>query len=213
MMIACLICCDSLCLSMAGGDIPTQCLLIISSFPFPLLLSLLVAVLAGFWLVSCVLSRDQPAGACRLLPVSEDRTPRRTHIFLSLVVSRMPEHIESRTHVCGSRLDDSSHRSCVLFRCASQISISRHVSQNTSRRSEHFLCSSPSQTTPSTPCATSLEGRQSGYLAESLPHTGNEPNTCIHVSSEHTPISYTWRRNSFNIENDLTTTVAASETF
>ena len=83
------------------------------------------------------------------------------------------------------------------------------------------FCTSPPQTTPtsrpltgirSTPCATSPEGRQSGHLAEPLPHTGYEPKTCIDVSSEHTPINYPSRRNSFNIENnDLTTTVAASE--
>ena len=40
----------------------------------------------------------------------EDRTLRRTHIFQSLLVSRMPEHIKSRTHVCGLRLDDPCHR-------------------------------------------------------------------------------------------------------
>ena len=83
------------------------------------------------------------------------------------------------------------------------------------------FCSTPPQTTPttcsltgikSTPCATPLEGR-SGYLAESLPHAGYEPNTCIDVSSEHTPINYPSRRNSFNIQNDFTTTVAASENF
>ena len=42
--------------------------------------------------------------------VGEDSTLRRTHIFQSLVVSRMPEHIKSRTHVCGLRLDDPCHR-------------------------------------------------------------------------------------------------------
>ena len=83
------------------------------------------------------------------------------------------------------------------------------------------ICSSPSQTTAttqpltgirSTSCATSLERSRSGYLAESLPHTGYEPNTCTDVSSEHTPINRISMRNSFNIENnDLTTTVAASE--
>ena len=58
-----------------------------------------------------------------------------------------------------------------------------------------------------------LEGSRSGYLAESLHHTGYEPNTCIDVSSEHTLINYSSRRNIFNIENVLTTTVAASENF
>ena len=43
--------------------------------------------------------------------------------------------------------------------------------------------------------------------------SGYEPKTCIDVSSGHTPINYTSRRNRFNTDhNDLTTTVAASET-
>ena len=53
-----------------------------------------------------------------------------------------------------------------------------------------------------------------GHLADCTPLTGYEPKICIDVSSEHTPINYPSRRNSFNIENnDLTTTVTASETF
>ena len=52
-----------------------------------------------------------------------------------------------------------------------------------------------------------------GHLAESTLLKGYEPKTCIDVSSEHTPMNYTSRRNSFNADyNDLTTTVAASET-
>ena len=43
--------------------------------------------------------------------------------------------------------------------------------------------------------------------------TGYEPKTCTDVSSEHTPINCPSRRNSFNTDNnDLTTTVTASET-
>ena len=39
-----------------------------------------------------------------------------------------------------------------------------------------------------------------------------EPNTSIDASSEHTPVNYSSRRNSFNTDyNDLTTTVAACE--
>ena len=58
--------------------------------------------------------------------------------------------------------------------------------------------------------ATSLEG-QSGHLADSIPLTGCEPNTCIDVSSEHTPINYSCRKNSFNNEDNVTTTAAATE--
>ena len=84
------------------------------------------------------------------------------------------------------------------------------------------LCSSPPQTTPTTRPLTGIRStslcdfarrKSSAYLAESLPRRACcEPNTCIDVSSEHTPINYLSRRNSFNIENDLTTTVADSET-
>ena len=40
---------------------------------------------------------------------------------------------------------------------------------------------------------------------------GFEPKTCIDVSSTHTPMNYPSRRTSFNIENDLATSVAASD--
>ena len=81
------------------------------------------------------------------------------------------------------------------------------------------FCSTPPQTTPNllltgirrTPCATPPAGTLSGHLAESSPHTGYEPKSCIDVSSEHTPINHPSWTNGLNIENDLTTTVAASE--
>ena len=57
-----------------------------------------------------------------------------------------------------------------------------------------------------------LEARQSVlHLAKSSPQKGCEPKSCIDVSSGHTPINCTSRRNSFDVEHDLTTTVAASE--
>ena len=167
-----------------------------------------------YWCLPAAGSRPSSSSA----PVSEDRTPRRTHVFLSLVVSRMPEHIQSRTRVCGSRLDDSSHRSCVLSRRASKITPPHSMFHKTLLDvpdTFSSLFSSPSQTTPttrpltgirSTPCATSPEGSPSGYLAETLPHSGYEPNTCIDVSSEHTLINYPSRRYSFNTDNnDITT--------
>ena len=50
-------------------------------------------------------------------------------------------------------------------------------------------------------------------MAERSPLTGYEPNSLIEVSSEHTPINFLSRKNSFNTDlNDLATTVAASET-
>ena len=59
-------------------------------------------------------------------------------------------------------------------------------------------------------------GRKFGYLADpthSTPLTFYEPKTCIDVNSEHTPTNYPSRRNRVNTDyNDITTTVAASET-
>ena len=48
-------------------------------------------------------------------------------------------------------------------------------------------------------------------LADPSPHGGYEPKFCIDVRSAHTPIHYPYRKNGVNIENDLTTTVAASK--
>ena len=83
------------------------------------------------------------------------------------------------------------------------------------------FCSTPPPSTPTSlpltgirrpPCATPHRGIQFGRLAESTPLTFYEPKTCIDVSSEHTPINYPSRRNSFDTYyNDLATTVAASE--
>ena len=63
------------------------------------------------------------------------------------------------------------------------------------------------------PCASPHKGLQFGRLVEPTPFTGYEPKTCIDVSNEHTPINCPSRRDSFNTDyNDLTTTVAPSET-
>ena len=79
-------------------------------------------------------------------------------------------------------------------RCASQITASHSMFHKTLLGvpdTFSTFCSSPSQTAPttrpltgirSTPCATSPEGRQSLYLAETLPHT-NQP----HSTPHHTP--------------------------
>ena len=85
------------------------------------------------------------------------------------------------------------------------------------------FCSTPPPTwTPSpatvtgirpNPCATPLLDGQSGPLANTTPTTGYEPNFCIDVSSEHTPINFPSRKDSFNLESDLTKTVAASWDF
>ena len=62
-------------------------------------------------------------------------------------------------------------------------------------------------------CATPHGGLQFGRLVEQSPFVGYEPKTGIDATSEHTPINHQTTRNSFNTDyNDLTTTVAASET-
>ena len=62
-----------------------------------------------------------------------------------------------------------------------------------------------------TTSATSPWGGHSDPLADTTPNKGYEPNLCIDVSSEHTPINYSLRKNNFYLENTLTTTVAESE--
>ena len=102
-------------------------------------------------------------------------------------------------HTCEWLKFTRDVKSCVLSRCASQIIPSYSMFHKTPLGvpDTSSFCSSPPPTTPTTrpligirrtPCAASLEGRQPGYLAETLPHKGYEPNTCIDVSSEHTPI-------------------------
>ena len=110
----------------------------------------------------------------------EARTLRRTHIFQSLVVSRMPEHIKSRTHMCGLRLDDPCHRvvcclvahpkSFHLKACFTQhfsvfLTPSHHsVPHHHRLHPLHDRCLESGVL----PVLTSLEGRQSGYLARTL---------------------------------------------
>ena len=83
-------------------------------------------------------------------------------------------------------------------------------------------CSTPPPTTPTSPPMTGIRRsplRHSARritvwpsLVEPTLIMGYEPKTCIDVSSEHTPINCTSKRNSFNIEhNDFTTTVEASD--
>ena len=54
-------------------------------------------------------------------------------------------------------------------------------------------------------------GELSDRLADSTPLTCYEAKFCVEVNREHTPINVTTTKDSFNHENDLTTTVAASE--
>ena len=56
--------------------------------------------------------------------------------------------------------------------------------------------------------ATSMEGH-SGYLADSIPHTGYEPKTCIDVTSEHT---HSFEENAASTLRISSLPVAASET-
>ena len=113
----------------------------------------------------------------------------------------------------------SSQDTSSLTQQVSQRAMASRWSQRRRRR-RIVICSSPPQTTPNsllltrtrrTPCATPPAGIKFGHLAESSPHTGYEPKSCIDVSSERTPINHASRTDCFNIENDLTTTVAASE--
>ena len=82
------------------------------------------------------------------------------------------------------------------------------------------FCSSPPQTTPtsrpltgirSTSCAPPPGGMLFGHLAESSPHTGYDSKSCTEQCAHADQLPS--RRNSFNIENGVTTTVASSENF
>ena len=74
------------------------------------------------------------------------------------------------------------------------------------------LCSTPP---PSwTPSPRDADWNQTDPLwAARHPAAGFEGNFSIDVSSEHTPINFPFRKDSFNLENDLTNTVAASDDF
>ena len=134
----------------------------------------------------------------------EDRTLRRTHIFLSLVSVAHTCAPLTFTRTCvwlkaqGSRLDwDVSHI------CAPQKSstLTACFTHRASTCLTHFpsFWSTPPPSTPNSllmtgirrpPGATPPGGLLCGRLAESTPLTGYEPKTCIDLSIEHTPINY-----------------------
>ena len=71
----------------------------------------------------------------------------------------------------------------------------------------------PSTRTRMHPSAPPRGGMLFGSLVEQRPLASHEPRICTEVSIEHTPINLSSRRNSFNTDyNDLTTTIASSET-
>ena len=114
-----------------------------------------------------------------------DRTPCRTHIFLSLVVSRMSlSTLNFHAHMRVAHGSRCSQELCCPFANSKIISYHSMFHRTLLGVPDTFssFCSSLPQTTPtsrpltgirSTSCATSLEGMQSGHLAEPLPHTKN----------------------------------------
>ena len=74
-----------------------------------------------------------------------------------------------------------------------------------------IVCTISLRTGIGTTCAGPRSGMLSGQMAGKTIFTGYEPNSIIDVSSEHTPINFPFRSNSFNREDDLTNTIAASE--
>ena len=151
----------------------------------------------------------------------EDRTPRRTHMFLNLVgVVHLIAPLTFHSHM---RVAQDMIGTCCTS-AHSQKSSTHSMFHRPLLDVPHpcpSFCSTPPPSTPNSlfmdgirrpSCATPPGRLLFGQLAESTPLTGFEPETCIDVSSEHTPINYPSRRDSFNIENnDLTTTVAAPE--
>ena len=130
----------------------------------------------------------------------EDRTPCRTHIFLSVAHLITDHHMHLRVAQVWDVL------------CASK----RSPTHNMCHRPlldvpDPFpsFCSTPPSSTltgiRSFPCATPHGGFQFGRLVEPTPLTSYQPKTCIDISSEHTPMNYPSKRNSFNTDyNDIT---------
>ena len=83
------------------------------------------------------------------------------------------------------------------------------------------FCSTPHPTQSSmlmtemsmNPCASPPGGVLFGRIAEQSPLTGYEPKSRIEVSSEHTPIYFTSRKNSFNTDftSKITGTIEAGQ--
>ena len=153
---------------------------------------------------------------------ARSRTFRRTQFFLSCWCAALDSTLHTYMRACGSsQTRDMIGTCCIPARLPKSHPISRHVSQTApghARRISiilfHATADDTKFTAPGlrrTPCATPPAGMLFGHLAESSLHTGYEPKSCIDVSSEHTPINHPSRRNSFNIEKDFTTTVAASQ--
>ena len=100
-----------------------------------------------------------------------DRTPCRTHIFLSLVASRMSlSTLNFHAHMRVAHGSRCSQELCCPF--AHSKIISYHSMFHRTLLGVPDI-SRPLTGIRSTPCATSLEGMQSGHLAEPLPHTKN----------------------------------------
>ena len=130
---------------------------------------------------------------------TEDLVARTFVSVLSCRARRSTLHFH--THMRVAQDDSCCQECCVLSRCASRITASHSMFHRTLLGvpdTFSSFCSSPPQTTPtsrpltgirSTPCATSLEGMQSGHLAGPLVHTGYEPKSLIDASSEHRPIN------------------------
>ena len=63
------------------------------------------------------------------------------------------------------------------------------------------------------PCIDPRGGGWFGRMAEQSPVTGYEPKNLIEISSQHTPINFPSRRNSFNTDfNDVPTFAASDDT-
>ena len=131
----------------------------------------------------------------------EDRTRHRTHhrrTFFSCARHFINAHALAQ--------DELSIRVCSF----PKVILSPHVS------SQHAWCpwssSSLSYCTKSgTTCADPRSGSWLGQVAEQSLTTGNDPKDLIEISSEHTPINFPSRKNSFSTDIDDVATVVASD--
>ena len=145
----------------------------------------------------------------------EDSIPCRTHIFLILPGTTTLRTLDA--YLCVSQVEPRLW-TC-LVACPHQKRFHPHTMALLNIPGLSSSCFSPC--CPWTPMTERLTGTRlttnappeglSDHLADSTPLTGYDAKFCVEVNREHTPINVTTRKDSFNHENDLTTTVAASE--
>ena len=166
------------------------------------------------------------SGAVDTVAVHENSIPCRTHNFSHLARHHRTAH--NLTHMRWLKISQSSHSFCRTvetrqFACTPSKESHPHSMALLNVPGVSSFCSTPPMTWTPTPDpltgtrhpsnAPPHRGGQSGPMADTTPLTGYEPKFCVDVNREHTLIDFPSRRDSFDLENDMTTTVKASGDF